>query len=105
MEPGLLRHLVTIQRSVETPDDYGEPVTVWQDAGAIWAAKQDLSGRELFAARQVVADVTTQFVVRYRDDLTATMRIVSNGVAYNIVSVGDRDGTKRALHVLTTRVG
>lgn len=47
----------------------------------------DLSGRELLAAAAEQADITTRIVMRYRPDVRARMRIVHDGLAYNIRSV------------------
>lgn len=105
MEAGKLRHLITIEAPTEAQDKYGEPVQGWTQVAEVWASREDLSGREWFAAQQVQADVTTRFRIRYRDGIRATMRVTSDGVTYNILSAADPDGKSRTLVLLAAREG
>jgi SPP1 family predicted phage head-tail adaptor len=49
--------------------------------------------------------VTTRFGMRFRDGITAKMRLLSDGIAYNVASVADPDGRKRTLVVMAAREG
>ncbi|AMP15492.1 phage head-tail joining family protein [Collimonas pratensis] len=68
--------------------------------GKPYAKKEDLSGRELFAAQAAQSEVTTRFRIRYRTGVTAKMRLLCDGVIYNIEAVLDRDGRKRELQLM-----
>jgi SPP1 family predicted phage head-tail adaptor len=102
---GLLRHPVKIEHPVETQDDYGEPVKTWQKipSGDDWARKEDLTGRELFQAQQITAQITTQFTLRYRDDVDGRMQVVCDGAYYHIESVQDPDGRRESTLLLCSR--
>jgi SPP1 family predicted phage head-tail adaptor len=68
--------------SILTPDeldDVGDP--------ALPAEIVALSGRELLAAAAEQADITTRIVIRYRTDVRADMRLVHDGLRYNIRAV------------------
>lgn len=84
---GKLRHRVTIQNPVETQDPTTGAMNVaWQDLAYVWAAIEPLSGREFVSAQAEQAKVTTRITIRYRDDLTAKMRLyhTAKGIYYQI---------------------
>ena len=68
----------------------------------VWAAAQPLRGTEFCAAGQVQSDVTTRFVIRYRET-TETMRLLWRGEPYDILSVIEPDGQKRSLELMCMR--
>jgi SPP1 family predicted phage head-tail adaptor len=106
MNPGELRHRITIEAPTDTQNEYGEPVQGWQPIATVWAAKQDLAGREFVAAQQTQAEVTTRFRLRYRDGITAKMRIrTADGTLYNVASVQDPDGYRRETIIMAKREG
>ena len=102
LRAGELRNRIVIEEPREEQDDYGEPVKKWAElpGGRAWAKKEDLSGRELFQAQQVNAQVSTLFTLRYRSDVDARMRVVYKDSLYSIVSVQDPDGRREKLLLL-----
>lgn len=84
-----LRHRVTIQRLVPTVNGSGEPI------GFAWANFIEelpaeivpLSGREFLAASAEQAEVTARATVRFDPDIDSTMRLVHDGLTYNILAV------------------
>lgn len=91
MRIGPLDHKITIQRlSAASPQQTaeGEPDESWTDyltdISAEWAT---LSGNALFAAQQQHAEVRGVWRIRWRDGITAKMRVVHNGLYYNILFV------------------
>ena len=77
MRAGMLRHRVLIQQPIETQNNYGEPEVVWSNlATGVRASILPLSGREFFAARQFTSEIEFKIGMRYRNDVTAKMRIV-----------------------------
>jgi SPP1 family predicted phage head-tail adaptor len=105
MRAGQLRHRVTIETTTEVQDQYGEPVETWTTLAEVWASREDLAGREAFAAQQVQADVTTRFQMRFLAGVTAKARLISDGVTYNVTSVADADGRGKTLTLLAAREG
>lgn len=85
---GSYRHRVTIQNRVAAANTLGELQPKWQDVvtGAS-ALVEDLNGRELVAAQEVHALVNTRIRMRYRDAVTARMRVIFRRQIYNIEAV------------------
>jgi len=101
MQAGQLRHRISVQAKAGGKDDFGNVRTDWTEVLSARAKKEELSGRELFAAQAVSSEITTRFRIRHRDGIKASMRIVTaDGTAYNIISSIDRDGRRRELQIL-----
>lgn len=103
MRAGRLRHRVEIQHPLEPQDATGDVVKSWEKLDIVWAGRRDLSGRELFRAQQNDAEVTTEWIIRYRADVDARMRIIDGSVCYGIRSVQDPDGRGERLILLCAR--
>lgn len=103
---GRLRHRVTFEKPdgpAATRAASGQLVEDWVDVATVWASVEPLSGRELFQARQVQADVTHRVYVRYRDDVRANAarwRLVHRGRTFAIVSAVDLVERERFLELL-----
>ena len=78
---GRLRHVVYIERPVETRDALGSVTTTWQRVATTRAEVRDLSGREFFAAAAVQSEVTTTVRMRaiYGVAVQPNWRIVTGG--------------------------
>lgn len=103
MRAGKLRHRIQIETLTTGRDIYGEPVETWTLFALVWASREDLAGREFFAAQQVNAEVTTRFGIRFIEGLTPQMRVRDGGTLYDLESVQDPDGRARELILLATR--
>ena len=85
---GRLRHWVAIQKPVTTQDqNTGEMLTTWTNIASTWAEVAPLSVRDFIAAGTEQSQVSARIVIRHRDDVDATMRIVHRGIAYRILGV------------------
>jgi SPP1 family predicted phage head-tail adaptor len=93
MQIGKLRHLVSIERRVETLDDVGDAVPRWQSVARVWGAVEPLSGRELVLAQQIHAEATTRIRLRHRfaGNPREKMRIVHRERLYNIKASMNQD--------------
>lgn len=80
---GKLRHQVRIERPVVGRDENGGTVTTWDLVAAVWAAIEPLSVREFIAAQSTQSFITARITIRYRDGLTADMRILHGAKVYN----------------------
>lgn len=88
MRAGKLRHRVTIQAPGMTQDpNTGEMLTGWADWATVQASVEPLSAREFIAAQAAQSEVTARIVIRYRDGVLPTMRILHRGLIYNIQGV------------------
>ncbi len=85
---GKLDRRITIQESVRgVGAAYGEPTQTWTDWATVWANVYSGAGRELEAARQITAEIDTQFQIRYVAGLKPTMRISYEGRIYDIYRI------------------
>lgn len=84
---GDLRHRVLIQKQVTTRDDDGVSHATWIDVATVWASVEPLSAREFIQSGQQQAAITARVVIRYRDDVQASMRIIHRGQPLNIQGV------------------
>jgi len=75
MDPGKLRHRVTIQQPAHPTAD-GETTTTWADVAETWAAIEPIAGREYFTATEFRADVTHRVTIRHRAGMKSTWRLL-----------------------------
>lgn len=101
---GALRHPLTLQEAVETPDGGGGFTTAWRNLPAspqVYAAIMPLSGQESLHFRKVAAETTHRIKLRYRGDVTTSMRMVDgDNKIYEILSVIDIDKSGAYLDIL-----
>lgn len=85
LDPGKLRHRITIQKPITSQDlETGVSTTNWVNvAQNVPAAIEPLSVREFVAAQAMQSQVTARIVIRYRPGLTAQMRILHGSRVYN----------------------
>lgn len=102
VDAGKLRTRVEIQNRTTARDGYGDALETWGTAATVWAEVVPLSGRELWAAQQAQADVTTRVRIRYRSDVTVTprTRLRIGTRILNVQAAVDVDGRNRLLELL-----
>lgn len=75
MRSGTLRHLIRVeQKTIDVSGD-GDRTETWTTFAEVWASVETGNGREFFAARQVIADLTHTIRMRYIVNITPDMRI------------------------------
>jgi SPP1 family predicted phage head-tail adaptor len=88
MRSGKLRHRVILQNVQPVQDTTtGEVSDEWADVATVWAAVEPLSVREFTAAQAVQSKVTTMIIIRYRQGVDASMRILFDDKIYNIEGI------------------
>jgi SPP1 family predicted phage head-tail adaptor len=97
MQAGRLRHRITIQ----APSGSN-----WVDFATVWAAKEQVVGREAFElADQLLQDeVLIRFRVRYRNDITHKMRVSWDSKYYDIQRIEELDNTRQEMILLCLEV-
>lgn len=102
VDSGKLRTRADVQNRTTARDGYGDALETWGTAATVWAEVVSLSGRELWAAQQAQADVTTRVRIRYRSDVTVSprTRIRIGTRVLNVQAAIDVDGRKRLLDLL-----
>ena len=105
MSIGERRHRVAFETRQDVQDSFGEPDGTWTSLCTSWALVQPLKGRELLAANEIHAEVTTRIVTRNRTALASLSpkdRATWNGHTYDIKSVIHRDHRRHELEILCT---
>jgi SPP1 family predicted phage head-tail adaptor len=87
MNPGELRHRITLQKFTTTVNENGFEEESWIDFKILWASVSNLHGREYFEAAAVQKENTVKFIVRYIKDLDTSMKIMFKGKSYNIIQI------------------
>lgn len=87
MNAGALNVRVTIQQPQAGSDEFGQPVVGWSDVVAVWASVRHLSGIEAAKSGMDVSSVRASIRIKYRDGITAAMRVMVGSVVYQIKAV------------------
>lgn len=106
MRSGKLRHRVDIQALdlVQDPDS-GEMVSGWT---TVWpkvpASFEPLSARDLMAAQAAQSEATARVMIRYRQGVLPTMRVLHRGEVFEMKGPALAD-PESGLEYLTIMVG
>ena len=85
MEAGKLNRRITIQRKTAGTDAWGAPLPdAWADYATVWANVRHLSGTESIKAGADVSVVRASIRIRWREDITAGMRVMVGAAVYDI---------------------
>lgn len=83
-----LRHRVNLESATLTRDAWGGIIETWGVvASQLPADITILSGRELLSAQALQSGITARITLRYRNDITPTMRVIHNNKIYSIQSI------------------
>lgn len=86
MQAGKLRHKIIIQTPTETENpDTGELETTWSTFATVWAEILPAVGREFWASKQIVAEITGKIRIRYIAGVNSKMRIKFGSRIFNII--------------------
>lgn len=83
-----LNRRITLQQR-GTPNPMGPSAADWSDVVTTWAEIRPLQGRELVSAQAINAEVTHEVLIRYRANVTSSMRAVYQGRVLDIRAVLD----------------
>ena len=87
---GKMDRRITIETMVQGQGaEYGEPTEVPAVFATLWANVYYGGGREFESARQVNAEIDTQFQIRHIEGLLPTMRILYEGRYYDIYRIDE----------------
>jgi SPP1 family predicted phage head-tail adaptor len=100
MQAGRLRHRITVQENTPTQNEIGEWVDAWTDYATVWASVEPARGSQYYQAKQLDSKVDGTIIMRYRDDIEPTMRVIHDGRTLKIVSLLTVKERKRELHIM-----
>lgn len=87
MRAGLLNRRAALQRRTTGNGPIGQPLTTWDDVATVWASVRHASGLETVKADALTSVVKASIRIRFREDVSAGMRVVLAGVFYDIRAV------------------
>lgn len=103
---GELDRLVRIEFNTPTRTGSGDTIDSWALLGEeCWARRMDERGREFFDAQQVTAEQSTIWRLRWRGDITASMRVVDGGDIWDIQYITESSRRRDTLQLACTRLG
>lgn len=97
---GKMRQRIRIEVRSDIQSASGEPAYTWTLFRETWAAVEPLLGRELFAAQERQAKVSTRFRMRYVAGVKPRMRIVWDSRWFDIESIQQVNGLKYEMVVM-----
>jgi SPP1 family predicted phage head-tail adaptor len=77
------REKITIQKKIDAEGPF-QPLDEYEDYVTIWTEPRFLKGRNFYEARAANVKTDVEFIIRSRNDLDETMRVLYRGKAYNI---------------------
>ena len=89
MRAGQLRNQIQIQRKVTAGGSLGHSSTTWENvfANKLWANIRYGSGSEAIRSGQEASLASVSIRIRWREGITAGMRVVHNGANFDIQAV------------------
>jgi SPP1 family predicted phage head-tail adaptor len=85
MEAGKLNHRITIQQPATATDALGQVIEgSLADVATVWAAKWQLSTKDVSRQAGQTEQAEAKFLIRYRDNITTLMSVTFNGKRYQI---------------------
>ena len=89
---------------LESPDGFGGVIRTYAAGPQVWGAIELLRGDERVRAGRPEQAVTHRVTLRYRDGVTAAMRLTRGLRRFAIRSAADPDGTRRDLVCLVEEI-
>lgn len=93
MQIGKLRHKVELQARTEPPtrDGYGQRTSEWKTLKTVWASIEPATGKQLFVAQQIQAEISHVVTIRYYSGLTQNERVLFGTRIFDINFVRNVD--------------
>lgn len=98
MNIGALDRKLIIEAATLTQDAAGEQVEAWTTFATLYAKKARKSASEGVTAEQKSVTRVEAYQARYKAGVTEKMRLIDNGVTYNIIAVSEI-GRKAGLEI------
>lgn len=103
---GKLRQVITYQAKAQTVDEYGGPVETWSDFATVRASVAPLIGKDMLSSMAAQSTAEMRINHRYLAGVTSAMRIVWEGLEYEIVGEpANVHGLSREIEVMARKIG
>ena len=97
INPGDLRHQITIYSKSVALNAYNEEIVTWAEVVTTWAKIRPKRGHESLDGAQTEDYITTEIYIRHIEGITPTMRVVCGDDLYLIVEVINVNQVNREL--------
>jgi SPP1 family predicted phage head-tail adaptor len=104
MNIGELRNRIEVQNYVRVENDVGEEVKLWQSYIKLWAKFKTSSVKEQLQAGKETSSILYEIIIRYRNDLDTTMRVVYKDKSYSIDHVINHKEQSVETHLFCTLI-
>ena len=84
IKPSDLNRKVELQSLTKTPTASGGFTDVWTSVAFLWAKIKNASGSELIHADQLGAVAFSDFTIRYRANISESMKLIYRGTEFQI---------------------
>ena len=98
-DPGLLNRRLVLEAPVESADGAGGVVRSYSAVATLWVSVTPVSAAREIEAARLGARVTHRLHLRFSGDITLHHRFRDGSRIYRIVTLRDRDGSKRFLEI------
>lgn len=96
---GDMRLLASLEAAARTPDEGGGATLAWTQLAQVWCAIRPRSGAEDLASDRLVPTLRHDVWMRWRDGVSADMRLTLGARVLAITAVMDPDGRRQFLRL------
>ncbi len=96
---GEMRQIASLEAATRVPDEGGGATIAWTQLAQIWCAIRPRSGAEDLASNRLVPTLRHEVWMRWRDGVTAEMRLTLGDRVLAIAAVMDPDGRRQFLRL------
>ncbi len=96
-----LYYRITLQQRSTAQDAYGQQGASWSNVAQLWAGIEHVDGTEAVASGTLTPMTTAKITIRWRADVTPTMRVLYRGQAWDIEAVLPQHNNRELLLLCT----
>jgi len=89
IKAGMLNQRITVQAVQRVPDGGGGYDETWAELVTCWAKVEPLAGLERLTAAQQESTTDYRVTIRWREGLTAEMRVLWRGYTLDVNAIAD----------------
>ncbi|WGD32010.1 phage head closure protein [Ancylobacter sp. WKF20] len=104
MRAGSLDRTIIVERSTETPDQYGAVTLTWAALATLRAQLVQSTTAEFMRSYGASTERVFAFRTRWLDGITTQDRVTYDGAAFNIVELKEL-GRRKGLEIRCERIG
>lgn len=99
-QAGQLDRRITLQSFSESTDSFGQEVKTYTTLAQVWANVKEKVGNEGEKGDMLASTKKVEFIIRYRTDVNAEMRVQYNSNTYKIQTIQNADARKAYLKLV-----